>query len=125
MEEIDKTSKQYEPLSLACSSIYFTIDNLHQIHFLYQYSLQFFLDIFHSILVDSTGQLSGVKDYQKRLDVITAALFESSYKRVARGMLHDDRMVFGMLLCRIFLRGKRAGQTGLGGFEALEAGFQV
>ena len=75
--------------------------------------------------MDSTGQLSGVKDYQKRLDVITAALFESSYKRVARGMLHDDRMVFGMLLCRIFLRGKRAGQTGLGGFEALEAGFQV
>ena len=47
MEEIEKTSKQYEPLSTACSSIYFTIDNLHQIHFLYQFSLQFFLDIFH------------------------------------------------------------------------------
>ena len=66
---------------------------------MYQYSLQFFLDIFHSILVDNPG-LNGVKDYQKRLDVITSSLFEVSYERVARGMLHDDRMVFGMLLCR-------------------------
>ena len=52
MVEIEKTSKQYLPLSVACSSIYFTIDNLHQIHFLYQFSLQFFLDIFNNLLND-------------------------------------------------------------------------
>ena len=27
------------------------------------------------------------------------------YNRVARGMLHDDRITFAMLLCRIYLRG--------------------
>merc|ERR1719495_2336981 len=83
MKEIETTSHQYLPLASACSSIYFTIDNLHQIHFLYQYSLQFFLDIFHSILVDNPA-LTGVKDYQKRLDFITAALFEGSYERVTK-----------------------------------------
>lgn len=27
------------------------------------------------------------------------------YNRVARGMMHDDRITFAMLLCRIYLRG--------------------
>ena len=51
------TSQQYMPLSSACSSIYFTIDNLHQVHYLYQYSLQFFLDIFTSLLINNPGKI--------------------------------------------------------------------
>ena len=31
MAEIETTSQQYMPLATACSSIYFTIDNLHQV----------------------------------------------------------------------------------------------
>ncbi len=111
--------------SVPCSSIYFTIDNLHQIHFLYQFSLQFFLDIFHSLLVDQT-LLEGVKDYDKRLSILTSNLFERSYlrsaqyailestsrndgclfSRISRGMLYDDKVVLGMILCRIFLSGE-------------------
>ena len=34
--DIENTSRQYLPLSTACSSIYFTIESLHQMHFLYQ-----------------------------------------------------------------------------------------
>lgn len=55
MTEIETTSQQYMPLATACSSIYFTIDNLHQINYLYQFSLSFFLEIFHSVLVDNPG----------------------------------------------------------------------
>ena len=101
MEEIDKTSKQYEPLSLACSSIYFTIDNLHQIHFLYQFSLQFFLDIFNSLLTDVARDQE--KDHAKRLTLITNNLFERSYKRISRGMLHEDKVVLALTLARIYL----------------------
>lgn len=103
MEEIDKTSKQYEPLSIACSSIYFTIDNLHQIHFLYQFSLQFFLDIFHSLLTDKALLDGGSTDYAKRLTIIINNLFERSYKRISRGMLHEDKIVFALTLARIYL----------------------
>ncbi len=105
MKEIEATSAQYMPLSTACSSIYFTIDNLHQVHYLYQYSLQFFLDIFTSVLVEN-NDLKDVKDYTKRLAIITEALFETCFNRVTRGMLHDDRIVFGLLLTRIFMRGR-------------------
>ena len=84
MAEIEHTSLQYMPLSMACSSIYFTIDNLHQVHYLYQYSLQFFLDIFTNLLT-SNAALNGIKDYGKRLQIITQHLFESCFNRVTRG----------------------------------------
>lgn len=102
--EIDTVSQQYLPLSQACSNIYFTMDGLNQIHFLYQYSLKMFLDIFTSVLTKNS-KLTGVSDYVQRLTYITNELFCVCYERVARGMLHHDRLTFAILLCRIHLKG--------------------
>ncbi|KAJ9597996.1 hypothetical protein L9F63_026898, partial [Diploptera punctata] len=89
--EIETVSQQYMPLSQACSNIYFTMDSLNQIHFLYQYSLKFFLDIFSSVLYNNP-KLPSVSDYGARLAIITKDLFGVCYERVARGMLHIDRL---------------------------------
>ncbi len=105
--EIETVSQQYMPLSQACSNIYFTLDSLSQVHFLYQYSLHFFLDIFHSVLYNN-ARLKEVSDYGQRLSIVTSDLFQVVYCRVARGMLHIDRLTFAVLLCRIHLRGLNA-----------------
>lgn len=102
--EIETVSQQYMPLSQACSNIYFTMDSLNQIHFLYQYSLKMFLDIFTSVL-SQNEKLAALTDYTQRLSVITNDLFSACYERVARGMLHTDRLTFALLLCRIHLKG--------------------
>ncbi|XP_052742503.1 dynein heavy chain, cytoplasmic isoform X1 [Bicyclus anynana] len=107
--EIETVSQQYLPLSQACSSIYFTMEALHQVHFLYQYSLKMFLDIFSTVLVSPV--LNGVTDYTARLMTITEELFTAVYERVARGMLHTDRLTFALLLCRIQLKGTGAEDT--------------
>jgi len=44
-----------------------------QVHFLYQYSLQFFLEIFHAVL--ASPKLEGQKEYATRLHTITQELF--------------------------------------------------
>lgn len=75
MAEVDTVSHQYVPLSQACSGIYFTLDALNQVHFLYQYSLQFLLSIFNHVLTQNEN-LKGVDDSKKRLDIITKALFQ-------------------------------------------------
>merc|ERR1711892_186227 len=103
MADIENTSKQYLPLSAACSHIYFTIESLHQVHFLYQFSLKFFLDIYHSLLTKDQ-RLDGLKDPAQRLVIITSNLYSTSYERVTRGMLHEDRLVFALLLTRIYLK---------------------
>lgn len=104
ISEIETVSQQYLPLSQACSNMYFTMDSLNQVHFLYQYSLQMFLDIFSYVLF-SNSNLDAMTDYQARLGVITSDLFTVCYERVARGMLHTDRLTFALLLCRIHLKG--------------------
>ncbi|EPY87752.1 dynein, cytoplasmic, heavy polypeptide 1-like protein [Camelus ferus] len=77
---------------------------LNEIHFLYQYSLQFFLDIYHNVLYENPN-LKGVTDHTQRLSVITKDLFQVAFNRVARGMLHQDHITFAMLLARIKLKG--------------------
>uniref|UniRef100_A0A7G3AJ29 Putative dynein heavy chain and region d6 of dynein motor n=1 Tax=Lutzomyia longipalpis TaxID=7200 RepID=A0A7G3AJ29_LUTLO len=102
--EIETVSQQYLSLSQACSNIYFTMDSLNQVHFLYQYSLKMFLDIFSTVLYNN-NRLEGITDYTTRLGIITKDLFAVCYDRVARGMLHADRLTFALLLCRIHLKG--------------------
>lgn len=72
--EIETVSQQYKPLAQACSNMYFTMDSLNQVHFLYQYSLKFFLDIFSSVLL-SNPRLASVTDHTARLDIVTKDLF--------------------------------------------------
>ncbi|XP_017053188.1 dynein heavy chain, cytoplasmic isoform X2 [Drosophila ficusphila] len=102
--EIETVSQQYLPLSVACSNIYFTMDSLNQVHFLYQYSLKMFLDIFSTVLYNNT-KLEGRTDHSERLGIVTRDLFQVCYERVARGMIHNDRLTFALLMCKIHLKG--------------------
>lgn len=104
MAEVDAVSQQYMPLSQACSSIYFTLEGLNQVHFLYQYSLHFFLDIYSDVLTNN-HHLTGMTDPNARLAQISKDLFEMVFRRVTRGMIHEDWIVFALLLCKIHLRG--------------------
>ena len=63
-----------ELLAQACSSIYFTLEGLNLVHFLYQYSLQFFLDIFTDVLANANAGGHGATDYAARLAAIAASL---------------------------------------------------
>ncbi|XP_059178510.1 cytoplasmic dynein 1 heavy chain 1-like isoform X2 [Physella acuta] len=113
MAEVETVSQQYEPLAMSCSSIYFTLEALQQVHFLYQYSLQFFLEIFHAT-TSNNPHLVNMKEHSSRLSRITTDLFMETYSRVGRGMLHQDRITFAIQLCRIHLQG----QASEGTFEA-------
>uniref|UniRef100_A0A2P2HXP1 Dynein heavy chain, cytoplasmic n=1 Tax=Hirondellea gigas TaxID=1518452 RepID=A0A2P2HXP1_9CRUS len=107
MHEIEMVSQQYMPLSNACSSIYFTLEALHQVHFLYQYSLHFILELFTDVLTNNP-RLATQTDYSTRLSIITTDLYQLTFGRVARGMVHHDRLTFGILLARIHLKGLSA-----------------
>lgn len=103
MQEVESVSQQYLSLSTACSSIYFTMEALNQMHFLYQYSLHLFLDIYHTVLYENSS-LKSVSDHTQRLSLITKDLFQVAFNRVARGMLHQDHITFAVLLARIYLK---------------------
>ncbi|XP_071963522.1 cytoplasmic dynein 1 heavy chain 1-like [Antedon mediterranea] len=104
MAEVETVSQQYNALAQSCSSIYFTLEALNLVHFLYQFSLQFFLEMFHAVLSENDN-LTSVTEHTSRLSIITKDLFQMAFTRVAHGMLHEDHIMFGILLARIHLKG--------------------
>eukprot|EP01114_Cavostelium_apophysatum_P023031 TRINITY_DN854_c0_g1_i2.p1 TRINITY_DN854_c0_g1~~TRINITY_DN854_c0_g1_i2.p1 ORF type:complete len:4577 (-),score=1545.65 TRINITY_DN854_c0_g1_i2:38-13768(-) len=104
MQEIGRVTAEYNAMGLACSRIYFAIEQLEQIHFLYRFSLRFFLDMFFGILRQNPN-LEGVKDHGERLEILVKDLFRVVFRRVSRGLLHEDHITFALRLAQIRVRG--------------------
>ncbi len=71
---------------------------------MFKYSLHYFLEIFHTVLA-ANATIKDVKDPQQRLRMIAKDPFYMAYYRLARGMLHDDRIVLALLFAKIYLKG--------------------
>lgn len=51
MSEVEAVSNQYEALAVSCSQLYFALETLRDVHFLYHFSLRFFQDILAQVCV--------------------------------------------------------------------------
>eukprot|EP00051_Salpingoeca_urceolata_P022682 m.374607 g.374607 ORF g.374607 m.374607 type:complete len:4614 (-) comp20005_c1_seq14:242-14083(-) len=102
--EVEAVSAMYQPLASKCAAVYFTLEQLHTVHFLYRYTLTFFLDIFRQVLSDNPN-LNGVTDYDARLEIIQKNLFEVVYERVSPGLLHEHCMPLAVTLACFHVRG--------------------
>lgn len=71
LEEIDAVTNEYSSVAAMTTRVFFTLDSLAQVHYLYQYSLAHFMDIVYSVLKEnSTLQAIPMTDPSKRLKVI-------------------------------------------------------
>lgn len=64
MQEVENVTNGYKPIAEAASKVYFALDSMSGLHYLYQYSLNFFMDTILKLL-DSDEKLKKVdrKDY--------------------------------------------------------------
>ena len=106
-EEITRVSAIYVQIASFCSKIYFAMEQLASVHFLYQFSLRFFLDMFHDLL-HNNANLKGIEDPLKRLDLLIKDIFIIIYQRVTRTLLHEDQLTFALRLGQIRLQQQQA-----------------
>ncbi|KAI0984717.1 hypothetical protein GJ496_002628 [Pomphorhynchus laevis] len=106
MNEIEESSRLYQPLCMACSSIYFLLQSLNQIHHLYQFSLNFLMNILDDTLLkaDTDSNDQNRDSTATRLENITNKLFILTFKRVAPSLLNPGPHMFGILLSRIYAK---------------------
>lgn len=100
MLEIETVTALYAPLASACSSIYFALQHLSSINRYYQFSLQFFQDIFTHVLRNGKiAQRTGAPSerHQELLD----NLFLEVIRRASRTLLHKDHALLYLMLARI------------------------
>lgn len=99
MAEVEEITLQYSIIARSCSAVFAVLEQLHYLNHFYQFSLQYFLDIFHSVL-HGNKNLTGQTDFNVRRDIIIKDLFVTTFKRTALGLLQKDRITLAMLLAQ-------------------------
>ncbi|KDO30766.1 hypothetical protein SPRG_04667 [Saprolegnia parasitica CBS 223.65] len=97
MANIELATNKFKPLAHACTQLFFTLENLGSVHFLYQYSLAFFLKMLTSVLTSTSSDPDG------RLAFLSNALFAQMVRRVAKGLLEDDKLMFALRVAQVYL----------------------
>ncbi|KAK5628509.1 hypothetical protein RRF57_004225 [Xylaria bambusicola] len=99
MAEVDEITQQYSIIARSCSAVFAVLEQLHYLNHFYQFSLQYFLDIFHSVL-HGNKNLANETNHNTRRDIIIRDLFVTTFKRTALGLIQKDRITLAMLLAQ-------------------------
>lgn len=99
MAEVETITLQYGTIARACSAVFAVLEQLYHLNHFYRFSLQYFVDIFNSVL-HSNPHLQGTKDYSARGGIILRDLFVTTFQRTSLSLLQKDRIALGMLLAQ-------------------------
>eukprot|EP01062_Namystynia_karyoxenos_P055679 TRINITY_DN4670_c0_g1_i3.p1 TRINITY_DN4670_c0_g1~~TRINITY_DN4670_c0_g1_i3.p1 ORF type:complete len:4935 (+),score=2334.99 TRINITY_DN4670_c0_g1_i3:176-14806(+) len=109
-EKIRKVERQYRPIADACSRVFFMLQQLTDLHPLYQCSLGHFMETLDGVLRDKDGDLpsaegsSGEGEAQDgRREMILRQIFLKIYERQTRGMMGADHYTLALRLCQVRL----------------------
>ena len=106
MRDLESTMNQYSPIANKSSRIFFALDTLETIHYLYRYSLTFFMDVLNYII--NSKELSEIakNNFAERQNKIISMLFIEIYHRVGYSLLNKDQLILAMRLAQISLGDK-------------------
>lgn len=99
MADVDEITLQYNIIARSCSAVFNILEHLHYLNHFYQFSLQYFLDIFHLVLYDNK-RLTNETNHNIRRDIIIEDLFIITYHRTSLGLLQKDKITFAILLAK-------------------------
>lgn len=104
MAEVQKVTDDYKPLAQACSSVFFALQDMSTVHYLYEFSLTYFMGIFNQ-LITSNEKLQSISpsELAKRRQCIKDELFIQVYHRVVNSILIDDRLILALKMAQIKL----------------------
>ncbi|KAJ3385211.1 Dynein heavy chain 7, axonemal [Entophlyctis sp. JEL0112] len=115
-KKIDETRDSYRPIASHSSVLFFCIAELANIENMYQYSLNWFIDLF----VNGIAQSAKSSIVKRRLKTLETYFTYSLYCNVCRSLFEKDKLVFSFLLCTAILRGRN--ELDLNEFQFLTTG---
>ena len=102
-EEIDETRNGYKPVSVHSSVLFFCISELANIDPMYQFSLPWFINIYHKSIRECERR-GGTSD---RITDLNNHFTSVIYEHISRSLFQRHKLIFSLILCSgrlIFLR---------------------
>ena len=110
LEDVKKVSNLYMPIAVTLAAAYFSLEGLPDVNFLYQYSLNFFLEVVDTILSivpPPPTEFNGDDEViaEERLALLKPTFFSEIARRVLRGLLYVDKVMFIVRLAQVSTMG--------------------
>jgi dynein heavy chain 1, cytosolic len=106
MRELETTTNEYLPIATMASRIFFALESLGSVFYLYKFSLNFFMDVLHHVIKSKELEKISKINYQARQEFIIKELFTEIYHRVGYSLLNKDQVIFAARLAQIRLGDK-------------------
>jgi dynein heavy chain len=100
-QKIDEAREGYRPVAYRTSLLFFCISDLAAVDPMYQYSLNWFIDLFVRSIADSDPDSQLTKRMVNLNDYFQFFL----YNNVCRSLFEKDKLVFSLLLCVKLMEG--------------------
>jgi dynein heavy chain len=99
--KIDEAREGYRPVAYRTSLLFFCISDLAAVDPMYQYSLNWFIDLFTRSIADSDPD----SQLDKRMTNLNEYFQFFLYNNVCRSLFEKDKLVFSLLLCVKLMEG--------------------
>jgi len=100
MKKIDETRNQYRPCGKKAAILFFVLNDLSKINSMYQFSLDWYKELFSKSITDSASDNIGSgQGGKERVDAINAHHTKFVYTTVCRSLFERHKLLLSMQMC--------------------------